>query len=522
MGAGDDGTEGPGGTDTGTLLYRFARGSGFLLVALGVELVVRFLGKVLIARVLGQVAFGVVVIGITTVSVASMVATLGLNKGIGRFYPRSDDPAYRRGVVVSALQISLPVSVGVAVLVAVAAEPLAVGVFDDPGLTPVFRITAVAIPFSVLVKMAVGAVQGRELTRPKVLVQNLAMPVFRLAFFAAAVALGARAVGVAWAYTLAVVAPACIGLYYLHRYTRVFSRDEWTPMHGEMLSYSSPLVLRYAMTMVFVQADTFLLGALATVAATGVYNTVYPLAMLVAVGHKAADFLYLPLVSGLHADSATDEITSIYRTVTKWLLVVTVPPFVLFAVFPRLVIRLTYGPEYVEGALALTVLVVGIFVDTVAGVNGRTLEAIGSTTTVMAATVVAAVVNVALNLWLIPQYTIVGAAVATTASYLLLNAIYTYRLYRETGIHPVDGTLVRLGAASLLLVGGFAAVRHVVLDPGVVESVLLLAGFGVAYLGVVVVVGLDGSDVALLDEAERELGVDLAPVRRVVEPFVGR
>lgn len=508
------------GPDLGSLLYGFARGSGILFVALAVELMFRFLGKVLIARVLGQVAFGVVVIGITTVTVVSMIATVGLNKGVGRFYPRSDDEAYRRGVVISALQIAVPVSILAGGLVFLLAGPMATLVFDDPALTPVFRITALAIPFAVVVKMAVGAVQGRELTRPKILVQNVAMPFFRLAFFAGALLLGARAVGVAWAYTLAVVLPACLGVYYIHRYTDAFSPGEWRPMHREMLSYSSPMMLRNTMTMILVQADTFLLGALATVAATGVYNTVYPLAMLITIGHKATDFLYLPLVSGLHADDARQEIGTIYRLVSKWLFIVSVPLLVVFGVFPELAIRWTYGPEYVSGALALTILVAGFFVDTVAGVNGRTLEAIGSTRVVMYATTIAATVNLALNWLLIPRYTVVGAAIATTVAYLLLNGIYTARLYQETGIVPVDRTIARFGVASLSLVALFAAVKFALLDPGLSGSLVLLAGFGLCYLVVVVVLGLDRPDVELLMRAERELGVDLAPVKRVVAPFL--
>lgn len=522
MDHGETSTDDDAGHDLGSLLYGFARGSGLLFLALAVELLFRFLGKVLIARVLGQVEFGVVVIGITTVSVAAMIATIGLNKGVGRFYPRSDDDAYRRGVVVSALQVAIPASVLVGGLVFLSAGPLATRVFDDPGLAPVFRITALAIPFAVLVKMAVGAVQGRELTRPKILVQNVAMPFFRLAFFAVALLLGARAVGVAWAYTLAVIVPAILGLYYIHRYTAAFSRGEWRRMHRDLLSYSSPLMVRSSMTMVLVQADTFLLGALATVAATGVYNAVYPLAMLVTIGHKAADFLYLPLVSKLHAGEAEAEIGTVYRLVAKWLLVVSVPMLVLFGLFPRLVIRWTYGPEYISGALALSILVVGLFVDTVAGVNGRTLEAVGSTRVVMYATAVAATVNVALNLVLIPEYAVVGAAMATTAAYVLLNGIYTYRLYREMGIVPVDRTIARFGAGAFGLVAVLAVLKTVVLDPGLVGNIALIAGFGVVYLVLVVVLGLDRPDLELLARAERELGVDMAPVRRVVAPFARR
>jgi O-antigen/teichoic acid export membrane protein len=49
--------------------------------------------------------------------------------------------------------------------------------------------------------------------------------------------------------------------------------------------------------------------------------------------------------------------------------------------------------------------------------------------------IVSTIVNVGLNLWLIPQYGILGAAYATTISTVLKNLIWVIVVYNKLGIN---------------------------------------------------------------------------------------
>lgn len=490
-------------------------GSGVVFLGLVFELAFRLFGKVLIARLLGVVDFGTVALAMTLTGVTATVVTVGLNTGVARFLPRDAAASYRRGVLVSALHVALPVSLLAGGGVFLLADVVAVRAFDAPGAAPVFRAAGVAIPLAMLVKFAVGAVQGNKLTWPKVYVQNLVVPGTRFLFFAAAVLVGFRATGVAWAYALSFGVAAALSVYYLYAYTPLFERVSAVSMHRELLSYSLPVMVRNLMTMVLVHVDTFLLGALATVAAVGVYGAVYPLAMLVTIAHKATNFLYLPIVSELDADTRQDEIANVYQIVAKWLFLATVPIFVAVALFPGVTIGLTYGPEYVAGARALTVLSVGFFVHTVVGVNGGTLEAIGATRFVMGVSVVVAVVNVALNLVLIPRYSLLGAAVATTAAYVLLNTLYTAYLYRLTGLVPFNRRFRGVAAATVVLVGGVYGAK-LQFGRSLPVAVALGGAFLACYLGVAARFGLGEEDLDVLADVEEELGVNLGPLRRTL------
>jgi O-antigen/teichoic acid export membrane protein len=498
----------------GSVLSVLAKGSGVVFFGLILELGFRLFGKVFVARMLGQVDFGTVALAMTLTGVTASIMTVGMNSGVARYIPRGEGEKHHRGVLVSGFGIAIPLSVALGAAVFALAEPFA-GFFDASAAASAFRAAGVAIPFAVTVKMAIGAMRGEKLTRPVVILKSVVVPAGRFACFVGAVLLGARAVGVTWAYALSFGLAALLGVYYLYRYTPLFGRTSPEWMHGELLSYSVPVMVRNVMTMVLVHIDTFLVGAIATVAAVGVYNAVYPLAALVTLAHKATNFLYLPLVSELDAEEDTAEIRTVYRTVAKWLFLATVPVFVAVAVFPNAVITLTYGPEYVEGARALTVLSVGFFVHTVVGVNGGTLEAIGETRFVMVASAVTAVLNVALNLLLIPDYSLLGAAVATSVCYVVLNVLYTGYLYRVTGLMPFNR---RLGYAAagvgVLLVGVFALKGAV--GNGVTASLALGFGFLGPYAAVAARYGVGEEDLAIVEELEGEMGVDLSALKRAV------
>lgn len=91
--------------------------SGLLLFAGPVlELAISFAAKILIARLLGRPAYGVAIIGITTLSFTSTILLFGMNTGVGRYLPHFDDDANRKGIMASGLQVVTGFSVGCGVL----------------------------------------------------------------------------------------------------------------------------------------------------------------------------------------------------------------------------------------------------------------------------------------------------------------------------------------------------------------------------------------------------------------------
>ncbi|MCL7417713.1 MAG: flippase, partial [Halalkalicoccus sp.] len=87
---------------------------------------ISFLSALVIGRLLGPEGYGAIALGSAALATVSTVVLLGMHTGIGRFLPRYDDPERRRGVLVSAFQLVLPLSILAGGVLIVFAEPIAI------------------------------------------------------------------------------------------------------------------------------------------------------------------------------------------------------------------------------------------------------------------------------------------------------------------------------------------------------------------------------------------------------------
>ena len=500
----------------GSTARKLFTSGGIVFVGIALQLGLGFLARLVIAWLLGPVDYGAVALGLTLLTSVSILVLVGTDTGVGRFLPRHDDPARRRGVLSSAFRVVVPLSIVVGVGLVLLADPLASRAFDDPDTAPVIRAFGFAVPFAALVRLAVGGARGMEQSLPKVYLQNIALPVVRLGFVVAALLLGFRATGVAWAYAAAYAATGALALVYLVRHTPLFDDGPTASMYRPLLAFSVPLMVTATMNMVFQNIDTLMLGVFATTGDVGVYNVVYPLAQLLTVALTAFGFLFMPAISKLHTDGERAEMERTYQVVSKWILFATLPMFFVLAFDPRTVIGLTFGSEYVSGGLVLTVLAVGFVTHAITGPSGNVLTALGRSRTIMYDNTLVAGVNVALNLVLIPRYSYLGAAVATTVGYALMNGLYLAQLHRSTGMHPFRRALVAPTVAAVVLWVGLYAATGYLVEGGPVELVGRVGVFLVLYpLVVLRFGGVEPEDVSLVAAFENRVGVDLAPVRSV-------
>lgn len=505
-------------SSTGGLYKKLLTGGSLLFAGLVIELSVSFVAKAVIARLLGPVNYGAVSLGVTTLGLLSTLSLLGLHTGVGRYLPRFDHEADRRGVIISAFQIVIPVSTAVSILVVIFANQIATYVFTDPSTAVYLRIFALAIPFTAIMKLSTGVIQGLQQTAPKVIVQNITPPVTRFSAVAIAVVVGAGSIGIASAYAIAYVVAAVVGLYFVFTRTEVLSDIKPTRIHKKLLSFSMPLIISAAISFVLTDLDTFMLGYFASTRDVGIYNVVYPLAQLLTTGLTAFGFLFMPVISELDSENAIDEIQRIYQIITKWIFMGTLPVFLVVALFPDRTIQITFGSEYMEGGVALTLLSIAYFTHAIAGPNANTLTSIGRTRLIMWDNLAIGILNTILNFALIPEYGYLGAGAATAVSYATLNLLYSAQLYRETGIHPFTTALTYPGLIAAILV---ALIYWVTTNYLTITIPILVVMFGLFMILYAVIIvrfgGIEEEEIALILSFEERFDIDLGPLKEIAE-----
>ena len=506
-------------SDSDSVIRTLVKGGGILFIGFVLELSLSFGAKLLMARLLEKTSYGSVSLGIVLAANASTILLFGLNVGMARYLPRIDKRTKERGIIKTAFTATVPVAVIVAVVIFVLSDPIATVVFDDPSVASELAIFALAIPFAVMMKLGVGVIQGKKLALPKVLVRQITQPVSRFAFITLALWFGLASVGVSWAYVASYAVAAILAVYFVVRYASLPGTGPSVSMRGELFSFSAPLAVSSVTMLVFsgIGIDTLMLGYFGSTEAVANYNVVFPLANVLTLVFTSFAFLFMPVLSELHAEGREGELHRLYTVVTKWIFLGTLPIFLLFVLFPSEAISYTFGGRYAEASATLKILAVGFFSHTLVGPNESTLNSIGATRRVMYDNVTAAVVNIIINLLLVPTYGIVGAAVGTTVAYVVLNTLYSYHVFTLTGVHPFSTAMLKPGVGGIgigLLI--YVAVKSTFqITPVVLLTTCLV--YGVLY-GVTVLRlgGIEREEIMLVLSFEERFGVDLGPLKRVV------
>ena len=512
---------GDGASDGGRVLdglSTVASGAGLVFGGRVVKLLLAFGLQVFMARVLGPTSYGGVVLATAVASMAGLVSNLGLTAGISRHLPYyEDDPQKARGVVKQSAQLGLVAGLSMSVALVLAAPFIAERVFDDPELTVLFRISALTIPVNFLTTLAIEGARGMRDAGTHVVVKQLLDPVVRAAFVGVLVFAGFGALGAVSGLLLASTVSALVAVVLAYRTLSVPVRGPTERMHGELLTFGLPLLLAAGMDFVIVNTDTFLIGVFLEPENVAVYNAVFQLQDAGLLFFYPITFLLPPVLTRAMKQGDRREAARTYQVASKWLVLLTTPVFFLLALFPEVVIGLTFGGEYVGGAPSLRVLMLPVLVTVLLSANSAALVALGHSRINMTVNTAAALLNVALNVLLIPRVGIVGAAAASACAMMLRDVVYSTVLYRREALHPFSVALLRPFVGSLVVAGvGYAVVTRLL--PITPTSVTALGlAFLAVYVPMIVALGaLEPEDGRLLALAEGRFGVEFTTLRTVV------
>jgi O-antigen/teichoic acid export membrane protein len=502
---GDPGLVAPDADEAGQEVLGMARGGALNVGGALFSQIAFFFITVLLARVLGRAQVGLYAQGFAFLSLLGLLSLSGFRAGLTRFvalHLADDDPAALRGTVRLGLGLSAG---GAAVLGAglvLAAPWLAHHVFTDPRLVTPLRYVGLTLPASVFIDAALSATQGYRTMKPYALVGLIFEPGLRITLTAIALAghhglRGAMVALVVSNYTGAIAAAVAL--------RRLMGRIESTPRYvpRQLFSFSAISWLASLASTGLIWADTILLGVYKSSADVGVYQVATRLVMLAAFVMLPVNAAFAPRIADLHRRHRTESLRRTYAAATGWILRLSLPGSVACIAF-RHELLAVFGHRFEAGATVTLVLALGKLVDSATGPCGLMLNMSGRPVLSLVDNVGVLVVNVTLNLMLIPHYGIIGSAYAWAISLTLVNVVRVVQVKMVLDMYPFDAGEVKAfvaGGAALLASIGVAHITHGILTL-VVGGVVL----AVVYVGGIAALGLGDNDRLALESLRPRAG----------------
>ncbi|MCI4372963.1 MAG: oligosaccharide flippase family protein [Thermoplasmata archaeon] len=501
-------------------LSTVTRGTLFLLVATLLFVLFNFIARVIIVRSISPDEWSAFSWSLTLAGFLAAFGTLGLPNAIARSLPFASSDSERRSMVRGTLLLGAAAG-GVLAVTLYIAGPWIGARLGQPDIGVALLFLAVAVASLIVSNLIASVFQGYEDVTPNALLLQILTPLLFVIFlFVALVQPGGvtfREALLAYAASSALGLGLAIG-YLAFRLPRRLPAGPGAPRaFPTLLVFAGPLFVASILSSLTGNGDTLVLG-LFFPTAVGTYSASLTLARLLQVGIGAAGYIFLPVTTRLFRSGDTDSIRVTYATVTKWMVLFSLPLFVLFFFLPSRSLGFVYGSNYTGIIAPLQITVVGAFASTLFGPGSATQVALGQTRLVAINSAAAAVVDVGLSFWLVPHYGPVGSALAWASAAVLASGLSLVELAFLSGIHPFRAhSLVPLALTGVpfgLLLG--------ILHPALPYWTLPVLGLGVAGLFILIVIAtrsVDRGDRLLLDVVERLLGRPLPLVRRVGRLF---
>lgn len=212
-----------------------------------------------------------------------------------------------------------------------------------------------------------------------------------------------------------------------------------------------PLAMLSFFHIIFVRVDIIMLSIMKGDAIVGWYGAAYGLTY----GFKPLPQIFmnalLPLIAYYHV-SSKKSLKIAYERSFKYLLILGLPLAFGTTLLADRIIILLYGQQFSNSIIALQILawdVLLIFLYTCSAFIIVSIDEQNKMAIIAGCT---ALINVVINLILIPEYSYVGAAIATIVAESFLLVSYTYIISRHLYILPVHKMILKPVIACIVMV----------------------------------------------------------------------
>lgn len=384
-----------------------AKGTAFLLY---------FLLNVYLARTLGVEGFGTWSFFLSILTIIILISYFGINASTKKFVAQYNKTNELNNVLKSSLKLRLIFSLIFTIILILVHKPLAI-LTGRPEFAPLFLLSAPLIILAGLVEFLKNIFMGLHRIIYNFIV-NLLEHGLKLVLVITFLKVSLDLSNIVNSFTIACLVTSVIGFYILHA---KFYRENKTHVENDFVEtifrYSIPLFFITIGFLIATEIDTVMLGLLSTNTEVGTYAIAKQI--IVKLPHISLAMVMgtMPVFAKLNGHNKKKLKKLFYKLLRTNALIFA--PISLGIVFlSRYFVPLIFGVEYNSSVLPLQILTIylvsfsfSIFLSTFLDYQGLAKKRAFNLSVSM-------VLNIILNLILIPEYGAVGAAMATSVSYL--------------------------------------------------------------------------------------------------------
>ncbi len=484
-----------------------AKGGAVQMLGQITQKLVTFLLVAVMVRMLGTADYGLYRQVFQILMVATTLSSGGFPAAAVRFIVMArvvKDPNASRGAARTTIAGAAVASLVVFAVGFIAADDIAAAFADSPSsrsyLAFLLRVGAAYVPLYGCMQVLRFCTQAYRTMVPSVMVGNVVQPLSRFGLTVAALLTGFAVTGAVVALVASAVIALVAGFWY---YRKLLSDEERVAVPRAKVGPILRFVLPQAGVALFstqsLGLGILLIGVFGVDREVGLYGIAQSLQLAGGMFLNSIVGIWAPVVVQIYERGEIARLQSLYQTINRWVATFSVPIFMALMIQPELFVLLLSGRAESEAAILVSILAAGNLFYVATGPSGYLLAMTGRPTVNLVNSLVSVGLYVGLGIWLVPKYGAVGMAIVDAIVTALLNIARVIEGKILVGVQPFGRTFVKPLAATVAA-SGVLLLARLVLGHSVPMAIVGLVTAGLAYVGVLKVLGLEAEEEHVIDE----------------------
>ncbi|HJZ18948.1 MAG TPA: flippase [Candidatus Nanoarchaeia archaeon] len=450
-------------------LKLLVKSSAIVFFAFILSKIFSYLYRIIIARFFGPEIYGLFSLSIVIVGWFVAVSALGFTEGIVRYvslYRGKNEINKIRYLFRFSSRILFLSTISTAIILFLFSEFISISLLHNQELLIFLKIFSIIIPFWAFSLFFLSVMRGfekiKEVSFIDSIIQNFSKLILLviLVFF-----VGYHSNAIIFSFFFGIIIIFLLSyLYCRFKIPQIFleynlSKKIKKKISGKFVSYSWPILFLGIISGIFYWIDSFAIGFFKSATEVGFYNAVIPIALLFNLAPEIFLQLFFPMITREYSLKKIRFIKEVSKQIGKWILMVNFPAFLLMIFFPGVIINILFGSEYLVAENSLRILSFGGLFSSLFIISNNLISMVGKTKVLFYDILAISLLNVILNILLIPKPFIFGidnslgingAAIATTISFIFFNLLFLFQARYYTSIIPLKGKMFNIFFASII------------------------------------------------------------------------
>jgi O-antigen/teichoic acid export membrane protein len=393
-----------------------------------------FLNQILLARLLGAGGVGEVILAVTVVRIFAQIAKFGMEETMMKFIPLyadQNDESRLKGTISFSIKFCLLVSVVFMFLILISSKFIAINIFHSEGLLKLIPVIVIAIPAWVIRDIIGGILKGHKDAFRALIPESIISPFFKIVILLLLTLKGISPLYATIAFVGGEVLAVIVSIKFLLDKVAALKNVKAQCENKKILEVAYTIIFTSMSVLLYTQADIWILGMFTSTEVVGVYGIAAKLVLLVYFPMVAFGAVIPSLIASIYSSGDLQEMRRVVRESTRWILSIAMPIILILVLEGKYILNYCYGSEFEAGYIILVILTIGQMIKAGSGMVGILFQMTGEHKVYMKINIVWGILNIILNIILVPRYGMLGAAIATAFCLSMVDIISIFVIHKR-------------------------------------------------------------------------------------------